>query len=55
MPSPTNTQQQQVPEYTVLSDIEKLAGCTPAEVWEGFEQTSIVNSADENRNTFAKP
>jgi hypothetical protein len=38
----------------VLSDIEILAGCTPAEVGECSEWTSIVNSAKENRANFFK-
>lgn len=37
----------------VLSDIENLAGCTPPEVGESSEWTSILNSL-ENRANFCK-
>jgi hypothetical protein len=37
--------------YKILSDIENLAGCTPAKVGESYEWASIVNSA-ENRANF---
>jgi hypothetical protein len=40
--------------YKVLSDIEILAGCTPAKVEESSECTSTVNSAEENRVNFCK-
>jgi hypothetical protein len=40
--------------YKVLSDIENLAVCAPVEVGESSEQTSIVNSAEENRANFCK-
>jgi hypothetical protein len=40
--------------YKVLSDFEKLARCTPAEVAESSEWTSIVNCLEENRATFCK-
>jgi hypothetical protein len=38
--------------HRVLSDIENLAGCTPAKVGESSEWTSIVNSAEENTANF---
>jgi hypothetical protein len=38
--------------YKVLSDIENLAGCTPAKVGESSEWTSTVNSAEQNRANF---
>jgi hypothetical protein len=38
----------------VLNDIVILAGCTPAEVGESSEWTSIANSAEENRGTLQK-
>jgi hypothetical protein len=40
--------------YKVLSDIEILAKCTPAKMWESSEWTSIVSSAEENRANFCK-
>jgi hypothetical protein len=40
--------------YRILSDIEYLAGKTPAEVGESFEWTSILKSAEENRANFCK-
>jgi hypothetical protein len=39
--------------YTVFSDNENLAGCTPAKVRESSEWTSTGNSA-ENRINFCK-
>jgi hypothetical protein len=38
----------------VLSNIEILAGCTPAKVGEGSQRISIVKSAEENRTNFCK-
>jgi hypothetical protein len=38
----------------VLSDIENLAGCTPAIVGESSVWTTIVNSAEDNRVNFCK-
>jgi hypothetical protein len=38
----------------ILTDIENLAGCTPTEVGESSEWTSIVNSMEENRANFCK-
>jgi hypothetical protein len=38
----------------VLSDIENLAGCTPAKVGESSEWTSTVNRAEEKRANFCK-
>jgi hypothetical protein len=38
----------------VLSDVETLAGCTPAKVGDGSECTSIVKSAEENRANICK-
>jgi hypothetical protein len=40
--------------HKVLNDTEILAGCTPAEVGESSEWTSIVNSVEENRANFCK-
>jgi hypothetical protein len=40
--------------YKVPSDIEILAGCIPAKVWERVEYTSIVNSVEENRTNVCK-
>jgi hypothetical protein len=40
--------------YKVLSDVENLAGCTPAKVGDSSERTSIANSAEENRANFCK-
>jgi hypothetical protein len=40
--------------YEVLSYVEILTGCTPVEVGESSEWTSIMNSAEENRANFCK-
>jgi hypothetical protein len=40
--------------YTVLSDIENHARCTPVKVGESSEWTSAVNSSEKNRANFAK-
>jgi hypothetical protein len=40
--------------YTVLSDTENSAGCTPAKVRESSEWNSIPNSAEGNRVNFCK-
>jgi hypothetical protein len=40
--------------YKALSGIENLARCTPAKVRESSEWTSIVNSAEENRENICK-
>jgi hypothetical protein len=40
--------------HKVLNDIEILAGCRLAEVEEGSEWTTIVNSAEEKRANFCK-
>jgi hypothetical protein len=40
--------------HKVLNDMEIIAGCTPAEVGESSEWTSVVNSAEENRADFCK-
>jgi hypothetical protein len=37
-----------------LSDIENLAGCTPAKVGENSERVSIVNSAEDSRKNLCK-
>jgi hypothetical protein len=50
--SEAGTAVQQV--HKVLSDIEILAGCTPAEVGESSEWTTTVNSAEEKRANFCK-
>jgi hypothetical protein len=38
----------------VLSDNENLVGYTPAKLGESSEQTSIMNSMEENRANFCK-
>jgi hypothetical protein len=40
--------------HKVLSDIELLAGCTPAKVGESSEWTSVVSSVEENRANICK-
>jgi hypothetical protein len=40
--------------HKVLSDIEKRAGCTPAEVGGNSEWTSALNSAERSRPNFCK-
>jgi hypothetical protein len=40
--------------YKVLTDIENLAGCTPAKVGESSEWTSIEKSTEGNRSDFCK-
>jgi hypothetical protein len=46
-PEPASVVQQ---IYEVPSDIEILAGCTPAKVGESSELSSIVNSAENRAN-----
>jgi hypothetical protein len=40
--------------HKVLGDIEILARCTLATVWESSEWSSVVNSIEENRANFHK-
>jgi hypothetical protein len=40
--------------YEVVSDVENFAKCTPANVGESSEWTSVANSAKENRASFYK-
>jgi hypothetical protein len=40
--------------YKILSDIENLAGCMLAKVWESSEWASIVNIAEEKTVNFRK-
>lgn len=40
--------------YSVLNDIENLAGCTPAKVGGSSEWNSNINSAEGNRANFCK-
>jgi hypothetical protein len=40
--------------YTTICDIEDLAGCTPAAIWESTQWTEIVNTAEDNRANYCK-
>jgi hypothetical protein len=40
--------------YILLSDTENLARYTPAKVGESSEWTTVVNSAEKNRQNFCK-